>query len=126
MVCKRASFYKHVCNSKHLYIKANFKNLWLGCGYVMFCIVYCLYGETPLVYQVKMYLKCSLILGAWMAQSVNRLTSAPVMISRSLGSSPTWGSGLTAQSPEPASNSVFSSLSAPPPLVLALSKINKH
>ena len=66
--------------------------------------------------------------GAWVAQSVKRLTSAQVMISQFMSSSPTSGSVLTAQSLEPASDSVSPSLSAPPPLVLclSLSKINKH
>ena len=36
--------------------------------------------------------------GAWVTQSVERLTSAPVMISRFVGSSPTPGSELSAQS----------------------------
>ena len=64
--------------------------------------------------------------GAWVAQSVERLTSAQVMISQSVGSSPVSGSVLTAQSLEPASDSVSSSLSAPLPLMICLSKINKH
>ena len=64
--------------------------------------------------------------GAWVAQSVNHPTSAQVMISQFLSSSPTSGSVLTPQSLEPASDSVSSSLSAPPVLALCLSKINKH
>ena len=67
--------------------------------------------------------------GAWVAQSLERLTSAQVMISRSVSSSPESGSGLMAQSLEPASDSVSPSLSAPPPFMLCLSlsvsKINK-
>ena len=67
-----------------------------------------------------------------MVQSVDCVTSAQVMIlqfmSSSLTSSPTSGSMLIAQSPEPASDSVSSSLSALPPLTLclslSLSKIN--
>ena len=47
-------------------------------------------------------------------QSVERPTSAQVMISHSVSSSPTLGSVLTAQSLEPASDSVSPSLSAPP------------
>ena len=65
--------------------------------------------------------------GAWVAQLVKRLTSAQVTISRSVGLSPASGSGLMAQSLEPASGSVSPSLSAPPPLALCLSlalKIN--
>ena len=63
-----------------------------------------------------------------MAQSVERPTSAQVMISRFVGSSPVSGSVLTARSLEPASDSVSPSLSAPPPLTLcvSLSRINKH
>ena len=66
--------------------------------------------------------------GSWVAQSAECPTSAQVMISQLMSSSPTSGSGLTAQSLEPASDSVSPSLSAPPPLVpcLYLSKINKR
>ena len=59
-----------------------------------------------------------------MAQLVKSPTSAQVMISRFLSSSPMSGSVLTAQSLEPASDSVSPSLSAPPSLPLSLSKIN--
>ena len=57
-----------------------------------------------------------------MAQSVKHPTSAQVMISRFMGSV------LTAQSLEPASDSVSPSLSAPPLLMLCLSLSlkNKH
>ena len=72
--------------------------------------------------------------GAWVAQSVMRLTSAQVMIPLLMSSSPALGSVLTSQSLEPALDSVFSPLSAPPPLTfslslslsLCLSKKNKH
>ena len=62
--------------------------------------------------------------GAWVAQSVEQLTSAQVMISLFVSSkpAPAWGSVLTAQSLEPASDSVSHSLSASPPLVLSLSR----
>ena len=68
---------------------------------------------------------------AWVAQSVERPTSAQVMSSRFVSSSPASGSVLTAWSPEPALDSVSSSLSAPAPLgslsfSLSLSKINKR
>ena len=62
----------------------------------------------------------------WGPQSVKRSTSAQVMILRFISSSPESSSVLTAQSPEPASDS----LSASPPLSLSLflslslSKIN--
>ena len=49
--------------------------------------------------------------GAWVAQSVERPTSAQVMISPLVGSSPAWSSELTAQRLEPASDSVSPSLS---------------
>ena len=67
------------------------------------------------------------IRGTWVAQSVKRPTSAQVMISPSVSSSPTSGSLLIAQSLEPASDSVSPSLSAPPPTcALSLSLKNKH
>ena len=61
-----------------------------------------------------------------MAQSVERLTSAEVMISRSVSSSPASGSVLRAWSLEPASDSVSPSLSAPSPLALYLSVSQKQ
>ena len=61
-----------------------------------------------------------------MAQSVERPTSAQVMISWSVGSSPTSGSVPTAQSLKPASGSVSPSLSAPPLLALAHSLSQKY
>ena len=68
--------------------------------------------------------------GTWVAQSVKRPTSALVMISRFLGSSPALGSMLTAQRLKPASDSVVSlSLSALPhqhSVSLCLSKMNKN
>ena len=66
--------------------------------------------------------------GAWVAQSVERLTSAQVMISRSVSSSPASGSVLTAQSLEPVPDSVSLSLCPSPAhtLSLSLAKINKH
>ena len=65
--------------------------------------------------------------GAWVAQSVRRLTLAQVMIIQFVSSSPTLGSVLTAQSLEPTSDSVSPPLSAPPMLTLCvcLSIINK-
>ena len=54
--------------------------------------------------------------GAWVAQSVKPPTSAQVMISWFVGSSPATGSGLTAQSMEPASHSApFSLCPSPAP-----------
>ena len=63
---------------------------------------------------------------AWVGESVERLTSAQVMISQFLSSSPASGSVLTPQSLEPTSDSVSPSLSASPLLVLSLSFKNKH
>ena len=59
--------------------------------------------------------------GNWVAQAVERPTSAQIMISQSVSSSPASGSVLTAQSLEPPSDSVSPSLSAPPLLMLCLS-----
>ena len=63
-----------------------------------------------------------------MVQLVERPTSAQVMISWFVGSSPASGSALTAQILEPALDSVSPSLSALPLLILclplSLSKIN--
>ena len=59
--------------------------------------------------------------GAWMAQSAKHPALAQVMISQFMGLSPASGSMLTAQSLEPASESV----SAPPLIVLCLSRSQK-
>ena len=59
--------------------------------------------------------------GTLVAQLVECLTSAQVMISRFMGWSPTSGSVLTGQSLEPASDSVSPSPSAPPLLEFSLS-----
>ena len=69
-----------------------------------------------------------MVKGAWVAQLVKRLTSAQVMISWFMGLSSTSGSGLTARSLEPASNSVSPSLSLALllTLCLSLSKTNKN
>ena len=79
---------------------------------------------------VNVLLKLHKNRGAWVAQSVKRPTSAQVMISRFMGSSPASGSVLTAQSLDPASDSVPPSLSAPSSLrfylSFCLSKLNKH
>ena len=56
-----------------------------------------------------------------MAQWVKHLTSTRVMILRLVGLSPASGFVLSAQSLEPASNSVSPSLPAPPLLALCLS-----
>ena len=63
--------------------------------------------------------------GSWVAQSVKHLTWAQVIISQFVSPSPTSGSVLTAWSLEPALDSVFPSLSAPPPFVFCLCLKNK-
>ena len=60
-----------------------------------------------------------------MAQSVKRSTSAHIMISQFMNLSLVSGSVLTAQSLEPASDSVSTSLSAPPLLMISLSLSQK-
>ena len=59
--------------------------------------------------------------GTWVAQSVKHPTSAQVMISWFVSLSPASGSVLTAQSLQPASDSVSPPLSTPPVLMLCLS-----
>ena len=79
-------------------------------------------APPPLALCLSLCVKSKNIRGAWVAQSVGRRTSAQVMISQFMGSSPVLGSALTAQSLEPASDSVSPlslSLSLPlPPLAL--------
>ena len=60
--------------------------------------------------------------GAWVAQSVKRLTLSQVMISQLVSSSPMSGSVLTTQSLKPASDSVSPSLHPSPALTLSLSQ----
>ena len=66
------------------------------------------------------WLRNTQIRGAWVAQSVKRPTSAQVMISQSVSSSPASGSVLTAQSLEPVCNSVSPSLWPSPVHALSL------
>ena len=63
--------------------------------------------------------------GTWVVQWFEQPTSAQVVISRFVSSSPASGSVLTAQRLQPASNSVSPSLSDPPPLTLCLSLSQK-
>ena len=76
----------------------------------------------------KVKVKITLKSGTWVAQLVTHMTSAQVMISRSMSLSPTLGCVLTAWSLEPASDSVSPSLCPSPvhALSLSVSKINKH
>ena len=77
----------------------------------------------------KHYFPVKRITGAWVAQLVKCPTSTQVTILWFMGSRPASGSVLTAQSLEPVLDSVFPSLSAPPPLMpylsLSLSLKNK-
>ena len=75
---------------------------------------------TPFYCWRAFCLKKRIFWGASVAQSVECLTSAQVMISRFMSSSPTLGSVRTAQSLEPVSDSVSPSLTAPSPLILSL------
>ena len=78
-------------------------------------------------WQRKLVSKTQSLRGAWVAQSIEHLTSAQVKISWFVSLSPASGSVLTARSLEPPSDSVSPSLSAPLPthtLSLSLSKIN--
>ena len=63
--------------------------------------------------------------GTWVAQSVKHLTLAQVMNSEFMSSSPALGSMLTAQSLEPASDSVSPSLSLSLPCSCSVSLKNK-
>ena len=63
--------------------------------------------------------------GTWVAQSVEQLTSAQVMISQLVSSSSMLGSVLTAQNLEPASDSVSPSLCPSLPHALSFSLKNK-
>ena len=64
-------------------------------------------------------------MGTWVAQSVKHPASTQVMISRFVSLILVSSSMLTAQSLEPASDSVSPSFSAPPLLMLSLSLRNK-
>ena len=66
-----------------------------------------------------------LLRGTWVVQSAGRSTSAQVMISWFVGSSPASGSVLTAQSLEPAWDSVSLPLPLPALLTLCLSLSQK-
>ena len=76
----------------------------------------------------KLYINFKIVSsrGAWVAQLVKLLTSAQVMISQFVGLSPVSGSVLTAQSLEPALDSVSPSLSLPFPCSYSVSLKNKH
>ena len=88
-----------------------------------FCVSQSLSLPLPRLHSVSL-LKINTHWGTQVAQSVKCPTLAQVMISQSVSSSPTLGSVLTAQSLEPASNSVSPSLSLcpSPACVLSLSQ----
>ena len=67
-------------------------------------------GDSVTEKRPQLSLRIGPVGGAWVAQSVKRPTSAQVMISQSVSSSPASGSVLTAQSLEPVSDSVSPSL----------------
>ena len=72
----------------------------------------------------KVFLKIPYWWGSWVARSVERMTSAQVMISQLVSSSPESGSVLTAQSLEAALDSVSPSL-CPSPLCLSERNVKK-
>ena len=74
---------------------------------------------------MAIFIKNDTVWGPWVAQLVERPTSAHVMISWFMSSGPTSGSVLTAQSLEPVSDSVSPSLSALTLLCLSPSLKNK-
>ena len=87
----------YVHNRTHPYLYQNFRIALLALMWFWFV--------------ASMMFKIGCIKGTWVAQSVKLLASAQVTISLSVSSSPASGSVLTAQSLEPASDSVSPSLS---------------
>ena len=64
-------------------------------------------SELPFfICHIRKCFKRFISLGTWLAQSVEHLTYAQVMISWSMSLRPTWGSVLIARSLKPASDSV--------------------
>ena len=91
----------------------------------------CMYMKINIGYKnVNMLFWVSLkrifLWGAWVAPSVKRPTSAQVMISRSVSSSPASGSMLTQLRAWSLFQILCLPLSDPPPFMLSVSKINKH
>ena len=87
--------------------------------HVLICYLYIFFGKIS----VEMFcpFKKLACLGCLVAQLVKHLTSAQVMISQFMGSGPALGSVQTAQSLEPASDSV-SPLSLPHPCSCSVSQ----
>ena len=75
----------------------------------------CPSSARALSLSLSLSLKINKHQGPWVAQLVKHPTSTQVMISQFVGSSPVLGSVLTAQSLEPALDSVSVSLSLPLP-----------
>ena len=86
------------------------------------------FGRVPLLIsphserEARPCSKKSGLRGTWVAQLVKLWNSAQVTISRFVGSSPASGSVLAARSLEPALDSVSTSLSVHPLLILSLKK----
>ena len=90
-----------------------------------FCLL-SLFSKTVLLYtKNSIAFKKNLSRGRLGGSVIKGPTSAQVMISRCMGSSPTLGTVLIAQSLEPASDSVSPSFSAPALLTLSLSVSQK-
>ena len=83
------------------------------------------YSVSILIINVYPFYKNKSFLGAWAAQLVECPTSAQVTISQFVGSSPASGSVLTAQSLEPALDSVSYSLLLPCSCSVSLSLSQK-
>ena len=99
-------------------------------GFLLTCISEYLLVECQAMWQTRRLEEDEVYAGGtWVAQSVEHLTSAQVMISRPVSSSPASVSVLTAQSLKSALDSVSPSLSAHPHscfLSLSLCLKNKH
>ena len=100
------------------------------------CSLYCsAYFLVCFKYFTISYLKCNVHnyffleeeqpWDVWVVQSVEHPTSAQVVVLQLMCSNPALGSVLTAQSLEPALDSMSPSLSTPPLLALSLSLKNK-
>ena len=97
---------------------SNFISIWFFKKYILFLSnLYTQRRARTHSLKIKSWM---LYRGAWVAQPVKHPTSAQVMVSQFVGSSPASGYVLIAQSLEPALDSVSPSLSAPPLLALCL------
>ena len=89
------------------------------------CVIWASVSHLYIPQNQETGLKATTFWGAWVAQSVECPTSAQVMIAHFVSSSPTSDSVLTAQSLEPASDSVCVSLSLPLPCSRSVSLSQK-